>query len=182
MPRRLPRDIKVIHGHFVYDVLQRFFELKDDVKVVTWLRDPVDRVVSNFYYLEGQMREVMEIGVNRRNLRATMQRSLLEYARSPLARNTMSSFLSGISLEEMFFVGLTDRFAEDLAELAGRLNWTTLPEVPKVNVTKGNRPELPKDVYAEIAELNSEDVALYAHALKLRQLQPSPRINQPNSI
>lgn len=177
---RVPKDVKVIHGHFVFDVLRKFFALKDDVKVVTWLRDPVERVVSNFYYLEGQMREVMEIGVNRRNLRATMQRSLLEYARSPLSRNVMSAYLAGIPLEELFFIGLTDRFEDDLLELSRKLQWAKTPNVPKDNAAPKKRPELPIEVYAEIAELNSDDMALYARALELRKIEKGPLTPQPN--
>lgn len=43
------QDIKVIYGHFSYGLHD---EITNDYKYVTSLRDPIDRVVSTYYYLK----------------------------------------------------------------------------------------------------------------------------------
>ena len=41
---------KVIHGHSSFVALKRFVELPQDVPIITWLRDPVERVESAYSY------------------------------------------------------------------------------------------------------------------------------------
>ena len=45
---KLP-NVKVIHGHFTFQDLSGSFTLPETYKLITWMRDPVKRVISNYY-------------------------------------------------------------------------------------------------------------------------------------
>lgn len=163
----LPTDIEVVHGHFrPSDLIQRFPET-ERVPVITWLRDPVERVISNYYYLEKHLKAELNEAGRGLNILKIMQRSLLEYARADMARNRQSRFLKGMPLEDFKFVGILEHYSEDLAELGRRLDWDDVEEV-RDNVTSSEKPVVSDEVRAEIARLNEEDIALYKHALHLR--------------
>ena len=87
----IERGTRALHGHIRYKDLEAFFDLPADVRLVTWLRDPTDRVISNFHYL-----------VERREMRES---DLLEYAARGSARNRMSRFLKGADLDDFFLWG-----------------------------------------------------------------------------
>ena len=71
--------------------------------VVTVLRDPVERVVSEYHH-HGRL--------------AGLQLSLLEFARRVPNRNRQSRMLQGLSLERVACLGLSERYTETLTLLA----------------------------------------------------------------
>ncbi len=163
----LPKNIKVIHGHFFYKELVEKFDIKPDVPVITWLRDPVKRVISNYYYLAKRLKEELDEERKGLDILSKMQKSLIEYAQLELNRNRMAKFLDGITLDKMKFVGIQEYYDEDLAyfgQLFGFNNVTPL----EYNVTKGADTVNP-EVEQQIAELNSEDVEIYKEGIELRK-------------
>ena len=153
----IERGTRALHGHIRYKDLEAFFDLPADVRLVTWLRDPTDRVISNFHYL-----------VERREMRES---DLLEYAARGSARNRMSRFLKGADLDD-FFVGVLEKFWEDCKDLGRRLKW---PDVPHLweNVSDYARRKIPEDTRREIRTLNQQDEELYRRALDLRSARLS---------
>ena len=129
-----PKSAKVIHGHFKLKDLHHFFDVPEEVPMITWLRDPVERVISNYYYLVQRLSdEVDKLGANR-NLLRRMQRTLIEFARDEENRDRMSKFLSGVELEKLAFVGIQEHYSEDLSTLAQQLGWNMVTEF-KYNIT-----------------------------------------------
>lgn len=164
----LPRGVRVIHGHFSPAEVMRKFPETTDLPFITWLRDPVERVISNYFYLEKRLREVLNEEGRGLNMLSKMQRSLIEYARADITRNRQTKFLEGIDLEDFEFVAIQEHYAEDLRDLARHLGWGEVEEI-KVNVTGKSKRDVPAEIREEIARLNAEDVALYQRALHLRQ-------------
>lgn len=164
---KLKADIQVIHGHFPYYKLIELVELPEGVPVITWLRDPAERVISNYFYLEKILREELDEETKDLNILAKMQKTLIEYANTEANRNRMSKFLKGIEPEELFFIGLMDHYAEDLQDLARLLGWKDYPEL-KQNVT-GEKARVDEETLRMIKELNSEDYEIYNRALQLRE-------------
>jgi hypothetical protein len=164
---KLKADIQVIHGHFPYYKLIELVEIPEGVPVITWLRDPAERVISNYFYLEKILREELDEEKKDLNILAKMQKTLIEYANTEANRNRMSKFLKGIEPEELFFIGLMDHYAEDLQDLARLLGWKDYP-VLKQNVT-GEKPQVDKETLRMIKELNSNDYEIYNKALRLRE-------------
>lgn len=164
----LPKGIRVIHGHFrPADLLEKFPETKK-LPFITWLRDPVERVISNYFYLEKRLHTLLNEEGRGVNILSKMQRSLLEYARADINRNRQAKFLEGLGLEDFAFVAIQEYYADDLKEMAQQMGWENVAEI-KVNVTGKKKPEVSQEVRAEIARLNAEDVSLYQRALHLRQ-------------
>ena len=166
--KNLDKKWQVIHGHFSPNLLVSKFVINDEVPYITWLRDPVDRVISNYYYLEKRLKEVMKEESRGLNILSKMQRSLIEYASADNNRNRMSKFLDGKSLDNFLFVGLVEYFSEDLVDLSNILEWSSYKEV-RHNVTSARSRNVSEDLRKEIKKLNRQDVELYNNALELRK-------------
>jgi len=164
--RKLSSRIKVVHGHFNYIDLSEKFDLKDETPIITWLRNPIERVVSNYYYLSKRLKEELDEEGKGLNILAKMQKSLIEYARLEMNQNRMSKFLNGISLEEMKFVGIQEHFNEDL-EYFGKLFGIENIKPLEHNIT-GKKHNVNDEIIREIAELNSLDMDIYKMGLELR--------------
>ena len=128
--------------------------------VVTWLRDPVERVISNFYYLQKILKELLAEEENDLDILSKMQKTLVEYASARKARNRMSKFLEGIELRQMLFVGISEVYDDDLSDLAGMLGWPGF-EPCRHNITGGDKLKVSEAIREEIRRLNLEDVELY---------------------
>lgn len=159
---------KVIHGHFAYKDIKSLFDIPTDIQKITWLRNPVERVISNYFYLESRLKTLLNEEQNNLNILSKMQRSLLEYASDDINRNRQSGFLSGISLEEFDFVGIQEDFENDLVEISKVLNWEKLPNVLHQNKTPLKKNTVDFETKKEIERLNQDDMELYKKALKLR--------------
>lgn len=167
--RKLPKNIKVIHGHFNYQSVIETVDLDENVKFITWLRDPVERVLSNYFYLSKRLKEELDEEGKGLNILAKMQKTLLEYARNDISRNRMYKFLRGAELDKFFFIGLYENYDEDIIELAKMLGMEE-PEILQHNVTE-DKEEVSKEIINEIKELNSLDIELYNEALRIRNLR-----------
>ncbi|MBP6184541.1 MAG: sulfotransferase family 2 domain-containing protein [Saprospiraceae bacterium] len=164
----LPPGTRVIHGHYSYPLLTQHFHVDPALPVITWLRDPVRRVVSNYHYLAKRLAEELKEEQRGLNILRKMQRSLLEYAHDETNQNRMSRFLEGLSLETMHFVGIVEQYDEDLKTLANRMAWADYP-VFHHNQTGKDTSSITDTERDIIRSLNQEDVALYEHALVLRE-------------
>lgn len=161
---------KVIHGHFELKDLLDFVPIDPKTNIITWLRHPVDRVISNYYYLSKILQNHLQEEKHDLNILSKMQRTLLEYASDEQNRNRMSKFLKGIPLEEFFFIGFVERFDQDSNELARKLQWSTQDTI-KVNQTGSKKSDrVDQHIKDEIARLNAEDILLYERALQIRAI------------
>jgi hypothetical protein len=164
--RQLPGLTRVAHGHFSYPLLKKNFDLPQGLPIITWLRDPAERVISNYFYLAKRLAEELEEERKGLNILSKMQRSLLEYAAHDLNQNRMSKFLEGLDLEDLFFVGIQEDYDRSLERLAGLLGWENYP-VFHHNQTGKEDSRVSAEERARIRELNPKDVALYERALEL---------------
>ncbi len=164
----LPK-VKVIHGHFSVDMLNQHFTLPENYKLITWMRNPTQRVISNFFYLESRLNELLNEKNNNLNILSKMQRTLIEYARAEVNRNRQSKFLAGRDLDTFDFVGVQEYFNDEVKRLSSTLNWKSVPEILYHNKTSGDAHQIPDEVLFEIRELNMEDVKLYDEAIQLRE-------------
>jgi hypothetical protein len=167
-PPRLPGGARVLHGHFRVKDLRRHYGLEAGIPVVTWLRDPVERVVSNYFYLQRILRGILDEQKHSVALLNKMERTLPEYARAQIARDRMAKFLDGMALGDLFFVGVQEHFEEDLADLSVKLGWKRAVTF-RHNDSRAPRAPVSDEIRAEIRRLNAHDAALYEEALALRE-------------
>jgi len=164
---QLPTATKAIHGHFNYRDLEGRLKNIRKVPTITWLRDPVERVLSNFFYLEKRLKELLDEPGNNLDILSKMQRSLLEFSRAEVNRNRMTRFLHGLPLDAFAFIGIAEHYEEDLAALAAQLGWS---EYPRYRHNTSERPEVVgEEVKGIIRKFNAADQTLYEAALELRE-------------
>ena len=149
---------------------------------ITMLRDPIDRVISHYYYvLRNPNNYLYEIVTSK-------QMSLEEYATSNLSPeldNGQTKYLTGFQtpylawgeyantiletaknnlLHHFAVVGLTERFDDSLVLIQRAFGWKT-PFYVKTNVTRHRLPkqDLPAHVVDVIRKRNELDIELYAY-------------------
>ncbi len=166
---KLP-SVKVIHGHFTLEALENKFDLPEEYKLITWVRDPVKRVVSNYNYLEDRLREIHEQHKGL-NILSKMQRTLAEFSRAEVNRNRQFKFLKGRTLDEFDFVGIAEMFDSELIRLARTLEWPVVPEPLHQNRSSDKKREIDENLVKEIRELNEMDEQIYQKAIEIRERQ-----------
>lgn len=156
LPRLADGGVEVLHGHLRLDLMPS--AVADPAQVWMWLRDPVERTISHYFFLkegDGQGRIATRI--------RSEQISLLDFAASPRALNLQSKFIGGLALEKLGFVGVTERYDDCVGLLFGG----KLPAQKRVWNRTRQKPDVDEAVRRRIAEINAVDVALYGHARKV---------------
>src|SRR5882724_883638 len=93
----VPSVVECIHGHFG---AQKFLSCYFDADLVTWLRDPIERVVSEYEHLKRSpdpgsgLSQLISRGA-----------SLIEFAEHPYARDTQTRYFDGVDADRFAFVG-----------------------------------------------------------------------------
>ncbi|MGB3545450.1 MAG: hypothetical protein WBA17_00635, partial [Saprospiraceae bacterium] len=163
----LPVGTTVAHGHFSPALFREKFPDAPEVPLITWLRDPVDRVISNYFYLSKRLHEELQEKQKGLDILRRMECSLMEYAARDVNRDRQHKFLAGVTLDQLAFVAIQEHYGTELQALARHFDWPPIQEV-KHNVTGNARPEVTPEMREEIARLNPLDVALYQEGLALR--------------
>jgi len=176
---------KLIRGHFLFP---RFRGLS--ARRITFLRDPVARVLSAHRYYE-------------KIYKNNPQRMTLQHMcppEDPLkgARNQQCRFLSGLDVNnpaisdrqhlesakrnlryKFFFVGITEDLDNAISTLCSLLEFPPPPEIPKLNTTEKPKKKYSQKIIRKIEKRNPEDIELYQFAKdlyerKYKQVNPVP--------
>jgi len=162
----LSSKTRVLHGHFVYRHVEHLVR-KHQPKIVVWFRDPVERVISRYYFLMNRVEEnPLHPKVHMRDY------SLLEFARLESQRNVQHKYIDGLDLNDLFFFGFLETFNDDLQVLAERLQWKPLKPHHKndnENYKSRFKDSISAETRIEIRELNPLDVELYDRAWKMKR-------------
>lgn len=182
LPESRRAEIKLLKGHMAFGLHEY---LPGPTRYFTMVRDPIDRLVSYYYYIrrrptDGLYKEVMDNDVD-----------LATFVASGMARdhtdNSLVRFLSGNPFveqgavdgamveraisnisEHFILVGRQSRFDETILMLKHELGWST-PYYRSQNVTKG-RPkmaEIDDRTRAILEEHTKFDRQLYEHCVEL---------------
>jgi hypothetical protein len=139
---------RVLSGHFP---LGKYLGVLPDARFVTWMREPVARLWSAYRHY-------------RRHHGYT--KDFQHFYREPRFVNQQSRMLSAAP-ERLTFIGVTERYGASLEALRDRLGIELAErranKSPKTQ--EGESPPTSGDVEA-IHELNADDVALHAEALR----------------
>ena len=165
---KLPDNIRVIHGHFHYEDILKFFRLHPTVTVVTWLRDPVQRIVSNYHYLVASFeREISHTALSSQ-LFKRLVKSLPEYARNQRDTNLYADYLRGRDLNDYAFIGIVEDYDAELQRLAELLGVAELPRF-KVNSAKQRAPAINEEQAIALTVLNKDNLDIYREAAAIRE-------------
>lgn len=151
----------VIHGHFR---IGRYLERFPHASYVTWLRDPVERIASHYFFWQ---REAYTSGLMADplcNKVITEKMTLLQFAEWETARNRQTLFLQPTGPAHCDFIGITEEYDRSV-ELFQRLfcpQINLVAQVERRNPERvGSTYELDPHVRARILELNEMDTATY---------------------
>lgn len=165
--RKLPANIRAIHGHFRYEDILKFFKLDSSVTVVTWLRDPVQRIVSNYHYIIARFEREIQHTPLSRQLFKRLVKSLPEFAANRRDISLYQDYLRGRNLSDYGFIGIVEEYETELQRLADTLG---VPELPpfKVNKAKQKAPALNEEQTAALTALNTINLDIYREAVAIR--------------
>ncbi len=155
---QLNNTVKVIHGHFKFKEIADL-KIHPSTKIITWLRDPVERVISNYSFFKKRI----SLAPEDKELQLRKNESILDYAKMEESKNRMSKFMDGLDINEFFYIGITENFDIDIHELSRKLNWKQFT-VPRINDNaefKSALPSISSETRKILAELNSVDMELY---------------------
>lgn len=163
----LDDHIKVIHGHFTFDAIEGIIDNFDKIFKVVWLRDPVERVLSNYFYLRKQLLASFTENYDNVQMLNRMLRSVEEFVEIEENINRMSKFISIAELKKVSFIGFSESYSDDLKKLSKLLKWQNYNEF--FHNSTGNKAKVDQNVIERIKFLNHDDVALYEEAKKIRK-------------
>jgi len=135
----IPSSARALHGHFF---ARDIISIADNLPIVAWIRNPVDRVVSNYFH-----------DWNNRYTNLFIK----EYILQECNINRMSKMLYGICLDKLT-IGLQENFSADVIRIGKIFGWKHL-SAPMINV--GTKHDVSKDMLGLIEDVNHKDIELY---------------------
>lgn len=137
-------NYSVMSGHFPYS---KYCPLFDAQNVVTFVRDPVDRLFSEYLHFKRHK---------------GYKKSLSDFCNQERNINMMSRYLNGMDWTSVGFIGITERYDESLMVLGNQIG-INLP-VLRENVAPLNQKDkykIDQSVLEMIKELNGSDISLF---------------------
>lgn len=170
--KKINRKAIVLHGHFTANKYRAFFP---KAKNIVWLRHPVDRLISHYYFWKS-----MSSDVSKHTIHKYMEKnklSIIKFAQIPMMRNILSNFyLKGITLQDYDFIGIQEFFSEDLEYLKDLFGWSYDEKPAQINKNKERKYDKKRQsIHSDtktietLTDLNREDVDIYHEALQLRE-------------
>lgn len=164
LAKTLRRDVVAVHGHFL-PLKYRIALRGKPVRYVTWLRDPVERIVSHYHYWR---RDYAGDDPTQplRNRMVDEDWSLERFCLGPELRNVYRQYLWGFDPARFEFIGITERYESDFERFSRRyLDGQTVTPATLVNPDRtGERYAIDADLRARIGRHHAADMSLYAWA------------------
>ncbi len=156
--------------------------LEQSCKYITVLRDPVERVISQYYYIKKNMHNPLHkqvegggmtiadfvssgiaVGMNNGQMRF-LNGDIDEYKFNECNEHMLAHVKDNIE-KHFIWLGITERFDESILNLSHILNWDW-PHYIRENVSKTRKAtkEVEQKDIAAIKAFNSLDIKLYEYA------------------
>jgi Sulfotransferase family len=147
----------VIHGHFQ---ALKYTDRFPNAAYVTWLRDPVERIVSHYLYWQRS-----QIPGDAKWEQVTAQQmSLEQFAQLKFVRDLQQAYLFPLAVEQFDFIGITEEYDRSL-ELFRRL---FCPKVQFDATVRNENPDrqgkfydLDPELRKKILQYNERDASTY---------------------
>ena len=166
------RDVECIHGHFL-PIKYVLFSNKQETTFVTWMRNPVERVLSHYFFWKRTFDPKASPPLHRKVIEEDW--SLERFCLSSELKDLYSQFMYGFPLEMFSFVGITEFYDDDF-EFFSRHYLNSFVKPKKLNVgNEGRGYCIEESLRNEIEKFNSNDMRLYHRALENRLRRCSSR-------
>jgi hypothetical protein len=184
--RRLTPDTRVMYGHMAYFGLHHWVEHPVEPRYAVFFRDPVERVISLYYYLRDMSQnhwhhELREAGWD---IEAWLERSRALWHLNGQIRQLLLGMDDSVEhvrdlsrdhleaakrrLRKFWFIGLMETFHTDAHFLYHHLRFRKFNAEAQMNANPA-KPRVPAAMRQTIAEHNALGVELYAYARQLRE-------------
>jgi len=153
----------VIHGHYP---LSKYIARFKNPTIVTWMRDPVERVASEYFYYKRRNFPTNPLWVKTINQNLTLE----QFSALAETRNMQSRYMDAIATEEFDFIGIAEMFDDSMRIFSRRIFHIPMSEGVMCNVNakrNGKMYALDEDVRKSILSNNIADYAKYQKALEL---------------
>jgi hypothetical protein len=161
------KRLECIHGHFL-PLKYLFYGTRQDVKFVTWLRDPIERLASHYFFWVRSYDPAKSPPLHKRMI--IEKWSLERFCLGPELQNFYCQFFWGFPLNRFDFIGITE-FYEIEFDFFSRVFLGASLQPAKLNIN----PNTEKPSYFDneglinkIKKHHSKDIALYEKALNIR--------------
>ena len=159
--------VSCVHGHFL-PVKYRPLGLRQNLTFITWMREPVARLVSHYNYWQASYDPLTAAPHHRQVIEERW--SLEEFCFSEKFRNIYAKYLWHFPLKHFAFIGLSEHYEEDFGQFTRRFLSTELT-ARRENVTnQASRHARITDAFAQkVRAFHAKDMHLYRVALQMRQ-------------
>lgn len=157
-----------IHGHFL--PYKFTGPAAKGIKYMTWLRDPIERMCSHYYYWLRTYKEDRSARLQTRIVKEKW--SLEDFCLSVEFRNVYDQYLWRFPVEKFNFIGITEFFEEDLKYFTTKFLNDPDPVIPFLNENfekVGGKYNLETGLIDKIRDFHSRDFEIYHYALRERE-------------
>ena len=158
--------IECIHGHFL-PIKYLLLASNRKVRFVTWMRNPVERVLSHYFFWKTSYTPEKAPSLCRKVIQEdwTIERFCL----GPEVRNLYCQFLWGFPIEYFDFIGVTEFYDDDLEYFAQHyLQRLVEPKVRNVGDNRESGYQIDVSLRKKIESFHAKDMDLYQRALEQR--------------
>lgn len=159
--------VQCIHGHFLP---LKYLGLSQprQVTFITWLRDPIERMASNYFYWKKAYNPAGSGALHKRCVEEGW--SLERFCFCPEMQNMYSQYLWKFPLKKFDFIGIFEHFDEDYQYFLDCVLRHPLPKFAE-NVNPNRKEAYITDpgLRAELERFHSSDMAIYRWALERRR-------------
>jgi hypothetical protein len=151
-------DVKVIHGHFHPSK----YDFANGVSRITFLRHPVDTLISIYYYWK-----TCEDGHCLFNYAREHRLTLYEAARLPALKYLLSrTYFGNYDMDRFDFIGFIETYSDDLRGLARALSVSFVETKENQNVYPGYRDEIAeirtnRSLLSDLEHVLIDDIRFY---------------------
>lgn len=162
-------SIECIHGHFL-PLKYLLLSVRQELKFVTWMRDPVQRMLSHYYFWKRTYNRETSARLHCRVVEENW--SVERFCLSQELRDIYKQFLWGFPLEKFDFIGIIDHYQSDFIYFCKKYLGVHLEEY-KENIGDKSQYLIDEKLYNDIKNFHRYDMDLYKKALTQRLIRDS---------
>ena len=162
--KKIINKYDIIHGHFYADKFD-FLIKHISLDLITIMRDPAQRLVSNYYYLK---RQNSRLNPDHKIFKAK-NLSLKDYITYKDSQNLISKFFNNKTIDDFKFIGFAEKYNQSIFELNKIFN-IKLKTRQAQNINSSKHPsslyKISKSEFSLIEKYNEKDFELFENAKK----------------
>lgn len=164
--------IECIHGHFL-PLKYRFHKTGNTFKYVTWMREPAERLASQYYYMKRHYSPEKARKQPLLKKIADENWSLERFCLGPELRNTYSQFFWGFPMSKFDFIGIVENYKSELEYFSEHFLGVTLQHYeenvnPSATINSYFKDQQLKN---KVLEYHAKDLEIYNTALRMAKAE-----------